>query len=144
MPFLPPIAEANPAIRHPVQVRIPIRLQVERTNASMKIEAAELTVTNLTVGANMDTGTEWETKVYQAGKLLNLGGSTLQGGFAADRYGYDLPLHFGKSLEPDESYTVEIKTTMFETDEPAQHMWQPWSGKKYRVLWKQSFQMVVK
>jgi len=39
---------------------------------------------------------------------------------------------------------LEVKTTMFETDEPAQHMWSPQSGKKYRVLCEKTFKLVVK
>lgn len=144
MPLQPPIADADPVIRHPVQIRIPILLQAAWTNDSIKIETVESAVTNLTVGTNMATGTECETKVYQGGELLNLGGSSLQGGLADCGYSETLPLHFEKSLRPEEGFTVEIKTTMFETDEPAQHMWSPQSGKKYRVLWKQAFKLVVK
>jgi hypothetical protein len=143
-PLLPPIADANPAIRCPVQVHIPVRLHAERKERSIKIEASEMVVTNLTVGTNMITGTECETKAYQGGRLLSVGGSSLQGGFGDGGYREDLRLDFEKSLKPDENISVEIKMTLFETDESAQHMWSPQSGKKYQALWEQTFKLIVK
>jgi hypothetical protein len=143
MPVLPPIADASPEIRYPVQIHIPVRLHAVKTNDAIWIETAEMTLTNLTVGTNMVTGTECETQAYQDGQLLGTGGSSLQGGLADGGFSDKLLLNFEKSLRADRSIALEITITMFETDEPAQHFWSPQSGHKYHVLLKQTFKLVV-
>lgn len=145
MPPAPLIADANPAIRHAVQVQVPVRLHASYYSGQyIEIETDELGLTNLTVGTNMATGTEYRTEVFQGGRLLNLGGCLLQNGFANGGYHEYWSLNSANSLKPDENVAVEIKMTMFETDEPAQHMWSPPSGKKYQVLYEQTFKLAVK
>jgi hypothetical protein len=143
MPSVPPMADADPTVRHTVSVHVPVRLHARHDGNSIEIETDELMVTNLTVGANMATGTACETNVRQNGKLLTLGDSSLRGGFADGGYSDNLTLALDKPLKSEESFTVEVKLTLFETDEPTQHFWLPQSGKKFRVLCEKTFSLEV-
>ncbi len=141
-PERPPIADANPGVRHPVQVHVLVRLHAERNKDSIVIKTDESTVTNLMVGGNMVTGTSCEANIYHGDKLVT-GTSSLQGGLADG--GYDAT--FRRALygipKPGEKYTVVIKLTYFETDEPSQHFWSPQTGKDYKVLCEQKFKLDV-
>lgn len=143
-PMLAPIAEADPTVRHPVQVHVPVRLHATRHGDSITIKTDELALTNLTVGTNMVTGTQCEIKVYQGDKLLDTGGGSLQGGLADGGCANTLWLAPEERPKANESLTVFITITMFETDEPSQHFWSPHAGKKYKVLSRQDFKLTVK
>jgi hypothetical protein len=145
-PLLPPIAGADPSIRHPVSVHVPAKLQIERTAdmLSVEIDKSLLEATNLMVGTNMVTGVENKTYVYPAGESRTANG----------RLGLSSGLDFNLGVcywhtkqggipLPGKKYVVEIDLTAFETDIPPQHDWSP-HGKNYKILWQRTLKQTVK
>src|SRR5215469_14106215 len=58
LPLVPPIADADPAIRHPVSIRVPTRLKILRTTDTISAETDTNSLESemITVGTNMATG----------------------------------------------------------------------------------------
>jgi hypothetical protein len=150
----PPIARANPSLRHPVTVRVPMGLRAVRTGDTLTIGWKSLQETNLNVGTNMVLGVEIEKRLYRDGVLCNtvspdwefnevIGGHRLGG--AVDFGSADTVLHrrSRRILMPADAYSVEYRCVVFETDIPPQHMWSPGSG-KYQVLWERNFKETAK
>jgi hypothetical protein len=148
--IIPAITNANPAIREKVQVKIPTRFKIERTADTLTItlDANSLETTNLMVGKNMVTGIETEFNIYgvENGQIIvpsksqeNLG---LQDGldFGFEPYTW----HSAQDGIPmlGTRYVVEENLKIFETDIPAQHMWNPQS-KNYKVLWQRTLKQNV-
>jgi hypothetical protein len=145
-PSFPPLTNINPSVTHPVSVRVPTKLKIERTAdmLSVTISTNGFESTNLMVGTNMVTGVESELYIYPTGELrptncmvMGLGG---------------LDFYQGKSFwhtKPDgipqagKTYIVEMDLKAFETDIPSQHMWMPW-GKNYKVLWRRTLKEIIK
>jgi hypothetical protein len=146
-PVLPAITNANPTIRKAIKIHVPARLHVERHADSLVVKADELTITNLTVGQNMITGVACKTQIYQGDKLLNGGTSSLQGGVSDVGYDgtqpFNLPITLQNIPKAGKDEVIVIKLTLFETDMPAQHFWEPQSGKKYKALYEQTFKLPV-
>ncbi len=142
-PLLPPAADADPAIRHAVQVHVPVRLLAERTEDAIVIKTDEIMATNLTVGSNVFTGTSMDVDIYCRGKRLDFGPDSLQSEFADGSCDETLHRDVWGIPKPGEKYTIIIKLTLFETDEPPQHMWSPQSGNYYKVLCERDFKLMV-
>lgn len=147
-PRIPPTADANPAIRHPVDVRVPTALVVVRNadTASVGTDPATVETVHLTVGEHMTTGMQFERYVYPEGAARPAQGAFgLQGGLDF-RGGRLEPVRLGAlhplKLDGIQRYVVEIVLTWFETDQPADHMWSP-QGPKYRVLLTRTLRTVV-
>jgi hypothetical protein len=146
-PILPPITNANPSIRVPLLVHVPTKLKIERASdrLSVEIDKSSLEATNLMVGTNMVTGVENKVYVYREGESRPaIGGYGLGG----------IDFNLGTSIwhiKPDrvpinpmstQKYVVEMDLTVFETDIPPQHMWDP-HGKNYKVLWRRTLKQIV-
>ena len=150
LPVLPPMADANPAIRHPIALAVPLRLLIHRTADifGVVVDTNSFISTNLTVGTNMAFGTQYEWFIYPAGTTrpahgeMGLTGSfsfpisPMQWSAASD---YLSPA--GKKYK---TYRVELALTAFETDIPVQHMWSPAAGSRYQVLWQQTLKQTIK
>ena len=142
-PVIPAIADANPAERYPISVRVPSRLQVARSGDSLTVAVADFQTVKLTLGHNMVTGMQCEKRIHNGSALLPLG-TTLQSGFIFEPLKEVFTREGDKVPGRDEKYSVEYKITMFETDVPSQHMWLPQGGKHYKVLWSHTFKEMVK
>jgi len=141
--IVPPVADADPSIRHPVAVQVPTVMQVVRQGNSLTVSFPKLQTTNLMVGYKMVTGLMREDSIYRNG-VAQPRGMSLQGGFGFDPGTNVLTLGRDGIPEAGQEFTIEHRVTMFETDLPAQHMWSPQSGKHYRVLWTQTFRETIR
>jgi len=142
-PIVPPIADADPTVRHPVPARVPTAMLVVRHGDSLTISFPTFETTNLMVGYKMVTGSTREERVFHDG-ITQPAGMSLQGGLAFEPSTNILT--FGRDGIPQSGheFTLEYRATMFETDLPAQHMWSPQSRKHYRVLWTRTFRETVR
>lgn len=150
LPVLPPMADANPAIRHPIALAVPKRLLIHRTADifAVVVDTNSFVSTNLTVGTNLAIGTQSEWFIYPTGTPrpdhgdMGLTGrfdfsiSPLQWSAASNH-----PSPSGKKYK---KYVVELALTAFETDIPAQHMWSPAAGRRYQVLWQRTLKQSIK
>jgi hypothetical protein len=147
-PNLPPIADADPSVRHKVVVCLADKLRVTRTDRILSIEAdmASVQEVPVTAGKNMVMGIKTELPVYAVGsprpdRAGSIGLSSrlnfcdieqkARSGIATDIVNRNQ----GGIPENGKKYIVEKKMTIFETDIPSQHLWQPQGSKKYRELW---------
>ena len=143
-PILPPITNANPSIRVPLLVHVPTKLKIERTTdmLSVEVDQSSLEATNLMVGTNMVIGVQSEEYVFPEGEPRPANG----------KYGWGTDFNLGTSLLhtrpdgiplPGKKYIVEVDLTVFETDVPPQHEWQPQGSKYYKVLWLRTLRQTV-
>ena len=140
---IPPNADANPADRHPISVRVPSRFQVAKSGDSLAVAVVDFQTVKLTLGHNMVTGMQCEKSIHNGSALMPLG-TTLQSGFIFEPLKEVFTREGDKIPGRDEKYSVEYKITMFETDVPSQHMWFPQGGKHYKVLWSHTFKEMAK
>jgi hypothetical protein len=146
-PILPPIPNANPSIRHPILVLVPTKLKTEQTTESLSVgfDTNSLESTNLTVGANMLAGFQYEQYVYPAGEKRPAEGGLGLIGHVGGNYSdvtYWNTKRDGIPL-PGKEYVVEMDLAVFETDIPPQHEWQPQGSKNYKILWKRTLKQTV-
>lgn len=142
-PEIPPIADADPSVRHPVPVRVPTAMVVARCGDSLTVSFPTLEKTNLMVGHKMVTGIKREYTVYRDGAVPP-GRMGFSRGLDFDSRTNVLNLGPDEMPKPGQEFTFEHRVTMFETDLPVQHMWRPRSGKHYRVLWVKTFRETVR
>ncbi len=142
-PPIPPIAEADPAVRHALVAHVPAVMRVERLGSSLLIAFPTVQTTNVSVGYKMATGIQREESICWGGKVYPLGMS-LEGGFNCEASTNTLVLSRDKLPEPGHEFTFEHRVTLFETDLPAQHMWSPQSGKLYKILWTRTFRETLR
>jgi len=143
--ILPPITNANPSIRVPLLIHVPTKLKVKRVSdtLSVEIDKSSLEASNLMVGTNMVTGVQSKEYVFPEGEPRPANG----------RYGLGgTDFNLGKSFWhtkqegiplPGKNYVVEVDLTVFETDVPPQHTWQPQGSKNYKVLWQRTLKQTV-
>jgi hypothetical protein len=144
--IIPPMTNANPSIRHPVSIRVPTKLKIERTpdTLSETIDTNSFESTNLMVGTNMMTGVESKIYVYPEGESRPAnGGLGLSSGLD-----FNLGVVYWHTKQdgiplPGKKYVVEIDLAAFETDIPPQHYWNPQGSKNYKVLWQRTLKQIV-
>jgi len=123
-PVLPPVEGADPSIRRKQTIEIPTKLIVKRdgNQAIASFDPRSLKAAEIDVGKMMVIGTRTTMTVLPDEEHGIIG-----------LYDY-FPTEVGDSLEVGPgAVEVQIRVEVFETDIPAQHRWQPTSG-KYRVL----------
>jgi hypothetical protein len=148
VPGSPPIADADPSVRHKVVLCLPDKLRVTRTDTTLSIEfdLAPVQEVPVTAGKNMVMGIKDELRVYAVGSPRpdRAGGISLSSNVefcspqktARSGSGTEiLNRNQGGIPETGKKYIVEMEVTVFETDIPSQHMWQPQGSTKYRELW---------
>ncbi len=145
-PILPPITNANPSVRHPISVRVPTKLKIERTadTLSVQIDTNSFESTNLTIGTNMVTGVQVESFVYAVGEKRP--GVRFFEGLDFNFFNLNSEVWHTKSGGipfPGKKYVVEIDLVAFETDIPPQHEWMPQGSKNYKVLWRRTLKQTV-
>jgi hypothetical protein len=114
---------------------------------------ASLQEVPVTAGRNMVVGIKDELRVYAVGSPRpvrpgNIGLSSslefctpeqsARSGSSTDV----LNRNQGGIPETGRKYAVEMETTIFETDIPSQHMWQPQGSAKYRELWSRTLKSI--
>jgi hypothetical protein len=144
--ILPPITNANPAIRLPLLVHVPTKLKIERASdtLSVEIDRSSLEATNLMVGTNMVTGVESKVYVYPDGEPRSA-----NGGYGLGGIDFNLGTRFWHTKPdgiplPGKKYVIEVELTVFETDIPGQHDWSPQGSNNYKILWRRTLKQVVK
>ena len=133
-PVIAPIANADPSIREEREFLVPTRLRIVRSESRIAVEADPDSLQSITldVGTNMVAGFRNELFIYQDGQLLCSGGSNLGGDWYFGTFNYNTGGFFFP--KPGETYEIELRVQIFETDIPAQHMWMPVSP-MYKSLW---------
>ena len=123
-------------------VRVPAALSLSRglDTLSVSIDPASLADTEVTVDPGMVLGVESDTVVFTPGQPPP----------ASGRKGYASGTNFSLgtstwSTRADgipvrgSRYVAEMRLVLFETDVPAQHAWDPHSG-RYKALWQRTLQ----
>jgi len=113
--IIEPLADADPSIRHAVEVNVPTIMRVVSRGNSVTVSFPTLVPMNFLHGG----------LVFEPGDIV-------------------LTLGRDGVPEPGQEFILEQQVTMFETDIPTQHMWSPKVGKYYRVLWTQTFRQTIK
>lgn len=138
-PSLPRTKDADPAVRHEMEVKAPTRLTVNHHGyrVNFGVDTTHLETVKVSVGEKMVTGLKYHVRIYPAdhrpAEEQQLG---LDGQIRFEDIGA-----FTRTL-PARRSVVEIDLEIFETDMPAQHMWMP-GGDKYRVIWRRTLSQVV-
>ena len=142
-PVIPPIADANPSVRHPLALQVPTSMFFDRRGNSFMVGYSKFQSTTLTVGYKMVTGVMCDDSIYLNGVRRPLDGS-MDGRVTFDCRTNILTLGRNGVPPAGQEFTFERQVTVFETDLPPQHRWSPQSGKYYRVLWTRTFKTAVK
>jgi hypothetical protein len=146
-PEYPPTADADPSIRHEVEVPMPTRLSVQRMQSrlSVSFDLASPRKVKIAVGRKMSIGVKYELRVYEKGDARPqdavVGYAGVREPVITSSPGFLSGTTFFNSGQggipaPGKRYIVEEDISLFETDVPPQHMWNVASGGRYRVLWR--------
>ncbi|MFZ0829173.1 MAG: hypothetical protein WAO02_17305 [Verrucomicrobiia bacterium] len=132
---IPPIANADPSVRHEVTVMVPTRFFIERTpgTVSFWVDSKSFVQTNISVGANMLACFQNELMTRDGGGWKSMNGTELMGGLGMD-FG-EKTLDTATKVMPTNNSDFKMTVKIFETDIPPQHLWDPHS-KNFRILWK--------
>jgi hypothetical protein len=138
-------------------VSIPARLSVRRTPGRLSVayDPASLRNVKIMVGKKMTIGMKDELRVYAEGGTRPVAYRNLHEAELKEKQPA-LPLSNPDFLGSTEilssdpggipaarkRYVVEHDIILFETDIPAQHMWNPESSRNYRVLWEDKLNAV--
>jgi hypothetical protein len=148
-----PTADADLRVRHAVVVPMPTRLSVERKAGRLSVgfDLASSRKVKITVGRKMSIGVKYEIRVYAKGDARpripgGVGYASIKEPVATSEPDFLNGRAFLNSADggnptPGKRYVVEDDVSIFETDIPAQHMWNPESG-RYRVIWGEKLKTV--
>jgi hypothetical protein len=122
-PVPPPIEGADPSTRRKQTIEVPTQLIVKRdgNRADVALDPRSFKVVEIDVGKKMVIGTRTTTTLLPEEEN---GGICLTDG---------VPTAGGSFEVGPGAAEVQVRVEVFETDIPAQHFWQPTSG-KYRLL----------
>jgi hypothetical protein len=154
-PALPPIADADPSVRHKVVLCLPDKLRVTRTDTTLSIEfdMASLQKVPVIASKNMVMGIKDELRIYAVGSPRPDRAGNIRLSSSLDFCTPEQRARSGSSTdilnrnqggipETGKKYIVEMEMTVFETDIPSQHMWQPQGSTKYRKLWSRTLKSI--
>jgi hypothetical protein len=135
------------SVRHEVEVPMPTRLRVQRTESRISIsyDLASLRKVKVIVDAGKFIGIKDEMRAYaksdvrprSAGRVSYTSiedqptSSFLRSETFLNKVPDGIPT-------PGMSYVIERDISLFETDVPPQHMWDGIIGDRYRVLWERT------
>jgi hypothetical protein len=131
-----PTPGADPGQRHRETFRVPLRLQIEARDGSICVgnDSSSVVEISIDVGKLMTVGIASSLFYFQGAEREKFGGGSLCNGYHAGRMCRpDLELTALAAAQGFVQFLEEM--TVFETDLPSQHMWQPEKG-RYRVLWR--------
>lgn len=126
--------------RKPVKFEIPTKLGVTRSHDKVTISARPDSTESvwLSIDPAMSTGMRTEVRVYasNAPRPAQPDGIELKSGtdFASigeemlNREDHDFPT-------PGKEFVIEMDLSIFETEVPPQHMWNPMMGSNYKTIW---------
>ncbi len=134
---LGPIEDASPERRHPEQLWMPSALLLESGDIGTLVgfDSTSVHEVEISVGHKMVVGCEWILYYFDGTEEVevrrNLGGSlgTLFGS------GRTVVQGLNAIAESKGSLQLVAQLTLFETDIPMQHAWNPKQG-RYRALWR--------
>jgi hypothetical protein len=137
-PIIPPIADADPSRRHPVSFRVPTVLNAVRDGDSLAVNFVSGQTTNIMVGHKMVVGFMREERIYVGATAYPAGlgfdsGNVFVSGDSVHNLSY-----YGNP-QPGQNIAFESRISIFETDLPPQHMWEPENRKLFRILWARTF-----
>ena len=147
-PEYPPTSDADPSVRHELEVPMPTHLSVQRTanRLSIAFDPAAQRKVKITVGRKMTLGVKYELRVYAKGDARPVdSGGVGYAGFNEPDVPSDLGFLNGVTFltrahdgipAPGKRYVIEEDVSLFETDVPPQHMWNP-NTRRYRLLWEE-------
>jgi hypothetical protein len=145
--LLPAVTNVNFSVTHPIAVRLPTKLKIERTASMLfvSLDTNAFVSTNLLVGSNAVTVVLGNVFAWPIGEPRPTNSAS---GFQ-DTLGFNTgTLALSTNLDglplAGQSYNVEMDLTAFETDAPAGHpMIFPWST-NYEIIWQQTLREIVK
>ncbi len=144
--MLPSITNVNFSITHPISVRVPTKLKIERTAdmLSVSIDTNGFETTNLMVGTNVVTGVEETLFIYPVGEPR----PTNSGFGAQGELDFNLGTVFLATKrdgipQAGKSYVVEMDLSAFEIDTPQDRQIFPWST-NYEIIWRRTLKQIVK
>jgi hypothetical protein len=123
---------------------VPARLRIRRTaeRIAVGIDPGSLEEISLTVAPDRVIGMKNDLRVYRGKDLVVSGYSGLTGG-TSDVGTTFLNRKTDRIPQKGETYVVEMRLAVFETDVPVQHEWAPESGKHFAVLWTRTLRAEV-
>jgi hypothetical protein len=141
-PIIPPIADADPSHRQLVCFRVPSVLNAVRDRDSLAVNYVSGQTTNIMVGRKMVVGFLREEHLYVDGTAYSVGHGFDSGNnfVSGDSVFY---LSQNGNPKPGQKITLESRISIFETDLPPQHMWDPENRKLFRILWTRTFKMTI-
>lgn len=131
------IQDADPELRHLEVLRMPSELLLESSDSATLVgfDSTSVHKIKISVGHKMVVGCEWILYYFDGTEPIeirrNLGGSleTLLGS------GRMVVQGLNAIAESEGSLQLVAELTVFETDIPVQHLWDPKKG-RYRPLWR--------
>jgi hypothetical protein len=140
-PEISPISDADPSDRHSVSVKVPTELKVSKDAEFLTVTPSGFERIELTVGKKMATGILIETKMRHGTESTVLS-IVMQSTVTWDDFTRGKKV--APKIMPNTPFSIEYTVTLFETDIPSQHFWQPKSGKAYKELWTHTFSEPIK
>ena len=134
LPVIGPIDDADPTVRESRSIELPTRLVVTREDKRLSYTVApdSLETVRISVGRKMVTGLIYELTIRHDDGSVAVSGR--RGMTTSANIGEGFINRSQDGIPVDgESYVVELRFDVFETDIPAQHMWNPRRG-KFRVV----------
>lgn len=132
-PEPPPIADADPAVRHDRAMFLPAALVLEGPPGRLSAHWSLLERVHLEVGHRMVLGTEIALEARAGGELVTERLS-LTGGVEGLCSVVNPVALLPELAALEGEVVIEATVRIFETDVPPQHMWSPQAGRHYRVL----------
>jgi hypothetical protein len=144
-----PVPDADPTIVHETTVLLPVGLRLQRTPGKLSVafDRRSTQQVKIMVGSNMQLGEMDRLRIYPEDEMrpLETRGVGLTGlhespGNSRVKYLNGDPVNYFH-LSSDglpvlgKKYVVEEELSIFETDIPEQHHWEPVASSKYKVLW---------
>jgi hypothetical protein len=147
-----PSRDANPNVRQDATAGVPEKLLLTRTADTLSIttDPAAIKLETIKVGSKMFTGVENRLYVYPVGEKRPAEPRSF--GYTGGGTGFAKDFTLGTSIlnlkqngipQPGTKYIVEMEIDFFETEIPAQHMWSPRGGEKYKVLFTKTLKQIV-
>jgi hypothetical protein len=125
------------------ELKVPARLSISRTEDRLEVsvDLGSLAPVSVELGKGHFSGFKHELRVYRDGAAVVSG-----------RHGLSTSPDIGTAMinakedgipKAGQTYRVEVKLELFETDVPPGHHWRP-EGGAYRVLWSKTLSEVTK
>lgn len=140
-------ARSEVPVRHSVQLPMPTRLKLRRTQSQISDSFDLPSVRNMKiiVDEDMFIGLRDEVRAYRRGSPRpespgRVSYASLDERSASSEAGFLKSTNLWNGVQdnmplPGEQYTIEHHLSIFETDVPPQHMWSGAIAGRFRVLW---------